>query len=338
MLVHKLLEVNTLTHLEQLKTISILLNILRKSGSTLSSWSCLSSLHMWQQSHSAALSLSQLSRTQPEFWSDALHLSAQPLWCTGNSGLLARKRDIAILKQASSFALFVVWASHTNACSLQDIWQHLCFYSAEVTNILILKVSWYCQMSLVCVGGGGWERVRIKSSWELTAKKDTQGISGKESFLAKRSKFSSKIPILVMAKLFLILCAPMCAPWGLMQSCARAIHAKHMLYRSICSPLAFLTGTHPLHPSGIIWTPDVDFQCNKGTSAHTQPAFLQTLSLPFWRIFLYFWLSLHSKGSHQIWVTAQGDSSDNVIDSPPNHCSVVELGLSSLPGNHSLEG
>lgn len=78
-----------------------------------------------------------------------------------------------------------------------------------------------------------------------------------------------------MGKLFLILCAPMCVPWGLKQTCACAMRARHMRYGSICSPLAFLTGTHPLHPSGLIPTPDADFQCNKGSSAHAHPAFLQ---------------------------------------------------------------
>lgn len=78
-----------------------------------------------------------------------------------------------------------------------------------------------------------------------------------------------------MAKLLLILCAPMCVPWGLKLSYARAIRTKHVLYCSICSRLAFLTGTPLLYPSGLIRTPDVDFQWNKDTSAHTQPAFLQ---------------------------------------------------------------
>lgn len=63
-----------------------------------------------------------------------------------------------------------------------------------------------------------------------------------------------------MAKLLLILCAPMRVPWGLKPSCARAVRAKHTPYRATCSPLAFLTGTHPLHPSGLIRTPGVDFQ------------------------------------------------------------------------------
>lgn len=127
----------------------------------------------------------------------------------------------------------------------------------------IVKCHW-----CVCVGG---DQIQLR----IDCKVRYIGYLEKESFLTKRSKFSSKIPILVMAKLLLILCAPMCVPWGLKPSYAHAIDAKHMPYHSICSPLAFLTGTLPLHPSGLIRTPDIDFQWNKDTSTHTQPAFLQ---------------------------------------------------------------
>lgn len=155
MLFHKLLEVNTLTHLEQLKAISILLPFLR-----------------WEEAvHFIFLKLSLITAQvaakpplrlclfhsclgHPEFWSDALHLSAQPLWCTGNSGLLARNKGHCDSKTRLQLRTVCGAGQPYQSLLTADIWQHLCFYSAEVTNILILKVSWYCQMSWVCVWGG----------------------------------------------------------------------------------------------------------------------------------------------------------------------------------------
>lgn len=139
----------------------------------------------------------------------------------GNSGLLARNKGHCDSTTCLQLHIVRGVGSHTHACSQQDIWQHLCFYSAEQypqpQSFLILS-----NVTGVCVCGGDQIQLRIDCKVRYI------GYSEKESFLAKRSKFSSKIPILAMAKLLLILCAPMCVSWGLKPSYARAIDAKHM--------------------------------------------------------------------------------------------------------------
>lgn len=147
--------------------------------------------------------------------------------------------------------------------------------------------------------------------------------------MAKRSKVSSKIPILVRAKL-LILCAFMCVFWGLNKGCT---HAKYMIYMlSTCSPLILMLCAPFISP--------LNTRCRCPTK-HRLPCLdptdllANTFSFIPKNIFILIRFTFERLPPRDLTDTAQENGSDNLIS--PSDCSVVQQGLSPLPGNHSLE-